>query len=42
MDLVMGKKKKGRQKKVSVKEEKKKQEYLIPAPALTPNMLVPC
>ena len=41
MDLVMGKKKKGRQKKASVKEERRKQGYLIPAPVLTPNTLVP-
>ena len=41
MDLVMGKKKKGRQKKTPVKEERKKQEYLVPASDLTPNTLVP-
>ena len=31
MDPVMGKKKKGRQKEAPVKEERKKQGYLIPA-----------
>ena len=36
MDLVMGKKKKGRQKEAPVKEQRKKQGYLIPASALTP------
>ena len=41
MDLVMGKKKNGRQKKASVKEERRKQEYLVPALALTPNTLMP-
>ena len=34
MDPVMGKKKKGRQKEAPVKEERKKQGYLIPASAL--------
>ena len=41
MDLVMGKKKKGGQKEASVKEERNKQGYLVPASALTPNTLVP-
>ena len=41
MDLVMRKKKNGRQKKAPVKEERRKQGYLVPAPALTPNTLVP-
>ena len=41
MDLVIGKKKKGRQKETSVKEQRKKQGYLVPASALTPNTLVP-
>ena len=41
MDLVMGKKKKGRQKEAPVKEERKKQGYLALASALTPNTLVP-
>ena len=41
MDLVMRKKKKGRQKEAPVKEERKKQGYLIPASTLTPNTLVP-
>ena len=41
MDLVMGKKKKGRQKGASVKEQRKKQGYLVSASALTPNTLVP-
>ena len=41
MDLVMRKKKKGRQKEAPVKEERRKQGYLVPASALTPNMLVP-
>ena len=40
MDLVMGKKKKGRQKEALVKEERKKQGYLILASTLTPNTLV--
>ena len=42
MDLVMGKKKKGRQKETPVKEERKKQGHFVPASALTPNTLVPC
>ena len=41
MDLVMGKKKKGRQKEASMKEQRKRQGYLVPASALTPNTLVP-
>ena len=42
MDLVMRKKKKkGRQKEAPVKEERKKQGYLVPALTLTPNTLVP-
>ena len=41
MDLVMRKKKKGRQKEAPVKEQRKKQGYLVPASALTPNTLVP-
>ena len=41
MDLVMGKKKKGRQKGAPVKEERKKQGYLILASSLTLNTLVP-
>ena len=41
MDLVMGKKKKGRQNEALVKEQRKKQGYLVPASALTPNTLVP-
>ena len=41
MDPVMGKKKKGRQKEAPVKEERKKQGYLIPVSTLTPNTLVP-
>ena len=41
MDPVMGKKKKGRQKEAPVKEERKKQGYLIPALALTPATQVP-
>ena len=40
MDLVMGKKKKGRQKEAPVKEERKKQGYFVPASVLTPNTLV--
>ena len=36
MDLVMRKKKKGRQKEALVKEERKKQGCLIPASTLTP------
>ena len=40
MDPMMGKKKKGRQKEAVVNEERKKQGYLVPASALTPNMLV--
>ena len=40
-DPVMGKKKKGRQNEAPVKEERKKQGYLIPASTLTPNTLVP-
>ena len=42
MDLVMGKKKKGRQKKTPVNEERKKQGHLVPASVLTPNTLVSC
>ena len=43
MDLVMGKKKKGRQKEEPVKEERKKQGYFVlAASVLTPNTLVPC
>ena len=42
MDLVMGKKKKGRQKKTPVNKERKKQGHLVPASALTPNTRVPC
>ena len=42
MDLVMGKKKKERQKKTPVKEERKKQGYLVLASVLTLNTLVPC
>ena len=38
---MTGKKKKGRQREVAVKEERKKQGYLVPASALTPNTLVP-
>ena len=41
MDLMMGKKKKGRQKEAPVKEQRKKQGYLVPTSVLTPNMLVP-
>ena len=41
MDLVTGKKKKGRQKEAAVNKERKKQGYLVPASALTPNTLVP-
>ena len=41
MDPVMGKKKKGRQKEASVKEERRKQGCLVPASALTPNTQVP-
>ena len=37
----MGKKKKGKQKEAQVKEQRKKQGYLVPASALTPNTLVP-
>ena len=37
----MGKKKKGRQKETPVKEERKKQGYLIPTSTLTPNTKVP-
>ena len=37
----MGKKKKERQKEAPVKEERKKQGYLIPASTLTPITLVP-
>ena len=33
--------KKGRQKEAPMKEERKKQGYLVPASALTPNTLVP-
>ena len=39
--MMMGKKKKGRKKEAPVKEERKKQGYLVPASALTPNTLVP-
>ena len=42
MDLVMGKKKKGRQKKAPVKEDRKKYGHFVLASALTPNTLVPC
>ena len=42
MDLVMRKKKKGRQKEAPVKEERKKQGYFVPASILTPNTPVPC
>ena len=42
MDLVMEEKEKKRQKKVSIKEERKKQGYFFPALVLTPNTLVPC
>ena len=38
---MMGKKKKGMQKEAPVKEERKKQGYLILASTLTPNTLVP-
>ena len=42
MDLVMGKKKKKwKQKEAPVKEERKKQGYLILASTLTLNTLVP-
>ena len=41
MDSVMGKKKKWRQKEAPMKEERKKQGYLIPVSVLTPIMLVP-
>ena len=41
MDPVMEEKKKGRQKEAPVKEERKKQGYLILASTLTPNTLVP-
>ena len=41
MDPVMGEKKKGRQKEAPMKEERKKQGYLNPTSALTPNTLVP-
>ena len=37
----MGKKKKGRQKETPVKEERRKQGYLISASTLTPNTKVP-
>ena len=39
---MMGKKKKERQNEASVKEERKKQGYFVPALVLTPNTLVPC
>ena len=42
MDLVMEEKGKERQKKASVKEERKKQGYFVPESVLTPNTLVPC
>ena len=42
MDLVMGKKKKGRQKEAPVKEERKKLGYFVPTSVLTLNTLVPC
>ena len=42
MDLVMEEKEKERQKKASVKDERKKQGHLVPASVLTPNTLVPC
>ena len=38
----MGKKKKGRQKKTPVNEERKKQRHLVPVSVLTPNTLVSC
>ena len=38
---MMGKNKKGRQKEALIKEERKKQGYLVLASALTPNTLVP-
>ena len=41
MDPVMGKKKKGRQKEASVKEERRKQGCLVPTSVLTPNTQVP-
>ena len=41
MDLVIRNKKKGRQKETLVKEERKKQGYLVPASVLTPNTLMP-
>ena len=41
MDLVMGKKKKGRQKEAPMKEERNKQGYLVLASTLTPNTPVP-
>ena len=41
MNPMMGKKKKERQKETPVKEERKKQGYLIPASTLTPITLVP-
>ena len=37
----MGKKKKGRQEEAPVKEERRKQGYLIPASTLTLNTKVP-
>ena len=37
----MRKKKKGRQKKAPVKEERRKLGYLVPTSVLTPNTLVP-
>ena len=42
MDLVMEEKRKERQKKAPVKEERKKQGHFGPASVLTPNTLVPC
>ena len=42
MDLVMGKKKNGRQKEAPVKEEGKKQGYFVLTSILTPNTLVSC
>ena len=42
MDLVMEEKRKERQKKTLVKEERKKQGYFVPTSVLTPNTLVSC
>ena len=41
MDPVMGKKKKGTQNEASIKEQRKKEGYLVPMSALTPNTMVP-